>query len=134
MSSGVSIGILCSTPMRWLGLSNQPPGDAADDLRNVSGDTHSASPAAAMMSSCTTRASRKRSGWICTCNWRRRWPQIDTLATPGTPINRGLIVHRASSESSVASILSDDRPIIMKRLVVDTGCRITGGVATLGSL
>ena len=31
-------------------------------FRNVSGDTHSASPAAAMMSSCVTRASRRRFG------------------------------------------------------------------------
>ena len=134
MSSGVSIGIACSTPSRWLGLSIQPPEPGDDARRKDSGETHSASPAAVMMSSCDTRALRSLSGSKCTCNWRSRWPQIETLLTPGTPTSLGFMVQRASSESSVESILSDETPTIMKRLVADKGCRITGGVATLGSV
>lgn len=42
------------------------------------------------------------------------------------------MVQRASSDSSVGSMLADDSDTIMKRLVADIGCRITGGVATLG--
>ncbi len=49
-------------------------------------------------------------------------------------MSRGLIVQRASSDNSVSSMVSEERPIIMNRLVDDTGCRIVGGVATLGSL
>ncbi len=62
MSSGVAIGIECSTPRRWFELSIQPPAPVSDAFRNVSGDTQSASPAAAMISSCVRRASRSRSG------------------------------------------------------------------------
>ena len=71
---------------------------------------------------------------MCTWSWRRRCPQIATFATPGTPSSFGLMVQRASSESSVGSTLSDEIPTIMKRLVADRGCRMTGGVATLGSV
>jgi hypothetical protein len=46
---------------------------------------------------------------------------MDTLATPDTPRSFGLMVQRVSRESSVGSTFYDEIPIIMKRLVADTG-------------
>src|SRR2546427_11363560 len=66
--------------------------------------------------------------WTCSC--RTRWPQIAALATPGTPSSLGLMVQRASRESSVGSTFLAAIAIIMKRLVVDRGCSIVGGVET----
>src|SRR2546429_3920536 len=45
---------------------------------------------------------------------RSRWPQTETLATPGTPIRRGLIVQRASTDSSSGDSFLEDTPIIMR--------------------
>ena len=84
------------------------------------------------MSSCIKRESRSRSGSMWTCSCRSRWPQIATLATPGTPSSLGLIVQRASRESSVGSTFLAAIAIIMKRLVVDRGWSIVGGVETFG--
>ena len=42
------------------------------------------------------------------------------------------MVQRASSDSSVESIFVDESPTIMKRLVADSGCIMTGGLATFG--
>src|ERR1041384_5265515 len=55
-----------------------------------------------------------------------------TLATPGTPSRRGRIVHRARTPMSVSDSLSDDRPIIIVRLVDDVGGSMVGGFDTLG--
>ena len=56
-----------------------------------------------------------------------------TLATPGTPIRRGLIVQRASTDSSIMDSFFEDTPIIIVRLVADTGLSITGRCETFGS-
>ena len=56
-----------------------------------------------------------------------------TLATPGTAINRGRIVQRASSVISICESVFDETPILSSRLVDDSGDRITGGFATAGS-
>ena len=76
---------------------------------------------------------RSRSGSISTWSCRSRWPQTETLATPGTPIRRGLIVQRASTDSSSGVSFLEDTPIIMVRLVADTGLSITGRCDTFGS-
>jgi hypothetical protein len=71
-------------------------------------------------------------GSTWTCSWRSRCPNDDTLATPSTPISRGLIVHRASWEISISDSFDDDSPIIIVRLVDDTGWSICGGFDTFG--
>jgi hypothetical protein len=55
-----------------------------------------------------------------------------TFATPGTPIRRGRIVQRARTDSSIGESFSDDSPIIMTRLVDDSGWSICGGLDTCG--
>ena len=44
-----------------------------------------------------------------------------------------MIVQRASSESSVSSISFEVIPIIMKRLIAETGCSKLGVDETFGS-
>ena len=58
---------------------------------------------------------------------------MDTLATPGMPISRGRIFHRARTDMSIEGDVFDDRPIIATRLVEASGSTMTGGVPTLGS-
>ena len=68
-----------------------------------------------------TPCRRSRSGSTCTWScWSRR-PQIETLATPGTPIRRGRTVHRAMTDCSIGDTLSDARPIIRTRLDDESG-------------
>jgi hypothetical protein len=55
------------------------------------------------------------------------------LDTPGTPISRGRIVQRASTDCSISDSRSDDIPNAMARLDEETGSSITGGFDTLGS-
>ena len=87
-----------------------------------------------MICSCVTPCLRNRSGSNCTCSCRSRWPQMETLATPGTPIRRGLIVQRARTDSSIRDSFFEDTPIIMVRLVADTGFSITGRCDTFGNM
>ena len=54
------------------------------------------------------------------------------MATPGTAISRGRILHRASTDISITERSSEDSPAIMTRLVDDTGCNIAGGLETFG--
>ena len=81
-----------------------------------------------------TFSSAASPGSTCTCNCRRRSPQIETLATPLTPVSRGAIVQRASTDISISDSFSDDRPIIITRPADDTGLIITGDLATFGSV
>src|SRR5207244_10330091 len=118
---------------RWLGVSIQPPVPGKDAFKNVRGDTHKESPVVLMICSWVMPWARSRSGSICTWSCRSRWPQTETLATPGTPIRRGLIVQRASTDSSSGDSFLEDTPIIMVRLVADTGLSITGRCDTFGS-
>src|SRR6266545_7155891 len=55
-----------------------------------------------------------------------------TLATPGTPIRRGGIFQRASTDIWISERSLDVRPIIITRLVDEVGCSITGGRDTWG--
>ena len=48
-------------------------------------------------------------------------------------MSRGLMVQRASWEMSISDSVLDERPIIMVRLVDDTGWSICGGFDTPGS-
>ena len=81
-----------------------------------------------------TFLSRSWSGSTCTCNCRWRSPQMDTFATPGTPIRRGRIVQRASTDMSISDSLSEVSPIAMQRLAEETGLIMTGGFDTCGSM
>ena len=58
---------------------------------------------------------------------------MDTLATPGTPISRGRIFHRASTDISTAEAVRKDSPIIATRLAEASGWIMIGGLPTLGS-
>ena len=71
---------------------------AAVERRGVAGGLQS--PASSV-----TPWARSRSGSTSTWNCRSRWPQIATLATPGTAISRGRIVHgpARSGPSATAS-------------------------------
>ena len=80
-----------------------------------------------------TPFARSRAGSTSTCSCRSRWPQTDTLATPGTPINRGLMFQRASRDMSIRESSSEVSPTIITRLVDETGCNICGGFETCGS-
>jgi hypothetical protein len=119
-------------PSRWLGVSMNPPVPGVEASRKVKGDTHRALPVVSTTWLRVTPCSRSRSGSACTWSWRSRWPQMATLATPGTPINRGRIVQRASTDSSIGDSSLDDSPTIMTRLVDDRGWSICGGLDTWG--
>ena len=58
---------------------------------------------------------------------------METFATPGTPIKRGTIVHRARTDISIKESSSDDKPIFSTRLVDDRGLSIAGGFETPGN-
>ncbi len=75
-----------------------------------------------------TPLARSRSGSTSTCSCRSRWPQMATLATPGTAISRGRTVQRASVVSSTCDRVVDDIPIFITRLSDDSGDRMTGGL------
>ena len=77
-------------------------------------------------------AARIRSGSTWTWSWRSRWPQIATLATPGTLSSRGRIVQRASTDMSMSETSFDDRPTIMTRLDDESGWSIAGDFDTFG--
>ena len=78
------------------------------------------------------RASRalacSRSGSTSTCSCRSRWPQIATLATPGTAISRGRIVHSATVVMSICDSVFDVMPIFSARLSDESGDSSTGAL------
>ena len=55
------------------------------------------------------------------------------MATPGTPISRGWIVQRASTDISISDFSDELSPTIMNRLSDDSGWSMTGAFATFGS-
>ena len=113
----------CDTARRWLGESMKPPPASA------------VASAAAFSTSARVRPRvRSCSGFTSTCSCRSRWPQMATLATPGTAISRGRMLQRASVVISTCVRLSDDTPIFSTRLVDESGESITGGRATPGSV
>ena len=71
-------------------------------------------------------------GSTWTCSWRSRSPNTDTFDTPGTPISRGRMVQRVSTDWSMSDCVGDDSPSTMARLADETGSIITGGLDTLG--
>src|SRR5438445_10071375 len=71
---------------------------------------------------------------MSTCICQSRCPQMATLATPGTPIKRGLSVQRASTDIWMGDTAFEDSPIVMTRLVADTGWSMAGGFAMFGSI
>ena len=56
-----------------------------------------------------------------------------TFATPGTPISRGLIFHRASTDISIGDTDEDDSLIMAIRPSAAVGWIMIGGLPTLGS-
>src|SRR6476469_7261533 len=96
------------------------------------GDSHKASPALFTTSSRATPWILSCWGFTRTCNSRSRKPQIETLATPGTPISLGPIVHRAKTESCTVDSLSDMSPMAMTLLVDESVGNMTGGSETFG--
>ena len=57
---------------------------------------------------------------------------MDTFATPGTPISRGLIFQRASTDMSISDTLPEDSPIMATRLTEASGWIMIGGLPTFG--
>ena len=68
-----------------------------------------ASPAALTTASSVTPLARSRSGSTSTWNCLSRWPQMATLATPGTDISLGRIVHSARIGQVAAATASSTR-------------------------
>ena len=85
-----------------------------------------------MTCSSVTLLACSRPGSTWTCNCRLRWPQTDTLATPGTPTNRGTMFHCAWTDISISETVFELRPIFKMRLAVDTGWSSSGGLETFG--
>src|SRR5438093_9855754 len=56
-----------------------------------------------------------------------------TLATPGTPSKRALMVQYAIMDRSIRDTSFDDTPIFITRPVDETGGMITGGAAHVGN-
>ena len=103
----------------------------ADSVCRRSRRSRSATPSprgrARRRSSDESVALRSRSGSTSTCSCRSRWPQIATLATPGTAIRRGRIVQRASVVNSICDKRFEVTPIFSTRLSEESGDSITGG-------
>src|SRR5690348_13578041 len=110
-----------------------PPVPGVDASTKLNDDTHMALPVVSRICSNDTPLSCSFFGSTSTCNCRSRWPQVDTLATPGTPIKRGAMVQRASTDMSISDTVFDDSPIIMTRLVEDKGWSMVGGLDTWGN-
>ena len=85
-----------------------------------------------MTSLSVTPLSRSFSGLTCTWICWSRLPHTEMFATPGTPIRRGRTVQRASTDFWIGVRFAEDRPIIITRLDVDSGCSIVGGLETFG--
>src|SRR5437867_572254 len=98
-----------------------PPVPGVDASTKLNDDTQSALPAVSKTLNSDTPRSCSRFGSTWTWSCRSRWPQIATLATPGTPISRGTIVHRASTDIWIGDRDFEDSPTISTRLVADSG-------------
>jgi hypothetical protein len=57
---------------------------------------------------------------------------MDTFATPGTPISRGRIFHRARTDIATGDTIRDDSPITATRLADASGWIMIGGLPTFG--
>src|SRR5437867_1166331 len=99
-----------------------PPVPGVDASMKLKEDTHSAFPVVSRICSRETCLSLSVLGSTWTWSCRSRWPQIATLATPGTPISRGAIVQRDSTDIWIGDKVFDDSPTIITRLVDDMGC------------
>ncbi len=110
----------------------KPPVPGVEASVKLSGDTHSAFAVLWITWSREMPCPRSFCGSTCTCSCRSRWPQIATFATPGTPIRRGLIFQRASTDMSIRDTSLEDSPIIMTRPVDDSGCSMLGALDTFG--
>ena len=119
-------------PSRWLGVSMKPAVPGVEASTKLSGDTQSALPVLSMTWLSETPSRLSLSGSTCTWSCRSRWPQMATLATPGTPISRGLIFQRASTDMSIRDTSLEESPTIMTRLVDDSGWSMIGALDTLG--
>ena len=73
-----------------------------------------------------------RSGSTRTWSCRSRLPQMETLATPGTPMSRGLITQRARTDISIGVSSSDVSLSMATLLLDDSGWIIWGVFATAG--
>ena len=110
-----------------------PPVPGVEASRKVNGETHVALPAVLMTSIRSNPLALSTAGSTCTCNCRSRSPNTETLDTPGTPISRGRIVQRVSTDWSISDCVSEESPSTMALLDDDTGSIITGGLDTFGS-
>jgi hypothetical protein len=110
----------------------KPPVPGVDASRWLSGENTWALPAVRTIWSSVTSRSRSCFGSTCTWSCWSRMPQIATFATPGTPIRRGRIVQRASTDLSIAETSSEERPIISTRLDDDSGWSTVGGSEMFG--
>ena len=57
--------------------------------------------------------------------------KVTLPTTPGTAMSRGRIVHNAMTDMSRCESFVDVTPIIIMRLSVDSGCKMTGCRATV---
>ncbi len=131
-SSAVVMGRMCWIPTRWLEVSMNPPVPGVEASTKLSGDTHSAFPVVLMTWLSETSRCRSFSGSTCTCSCRSRCPQMATLATPDTPIRRGLIFQRARTDMSIRDRSLEESPTTMTLLVDDRGWSMTGAFETFG--
>jgi hypothetical protein len=92
------MGETCWMPMRWLGVSTNPPVPGVDASTKLSGETHKALPVDSMSWVRVTFRDWRRYGSTCTCSCRSRMPHTETLATPGMLISLGLICQRARTD------------------------------------
>ena len=127
------IGEICRMPSRCWAVSMNPPVPGVDASTKLNDDTHSEFAGGFEDLQQRNLLSCNRFGSTCTCSCRSRWPQIATLATPGTPIKRGIIVQRASTPIWIRETSFEDSPIIMTRPVDDRGWSMVGGFDTCGS-
>src|SRR3954452_9814217 len=107
-----------------------PPVPGVDASTNDSDDTHSELPVVSKTCSSETFLSASRFGSTCTCSCRSRCPQMETFATPGTPISRGWTVQRASTDMLMCDTDFDERLMIITRFEDESGCNMSGGLDT----
>ncbi len=130
--SAVTIGRVCRTPSRWLGVSTAPPVPTRVPLTCLRRPASRDVDVTVIASSSVTPLACSAAGSTLTKIISRRWPHIATLATPGTPSSRARTFQYAVIERSIIDISSDDNPIFITLLVAESGWMITGGAAQLG--
>ena len=132
--TGVAIGRMCRICSRCCGVSMKPPLPGVDASRKLSGETSCELPVVSTIWASVRPFFFSLAGSTCTCSWCSRWPQMATFATPWTPSSRGLIVHRASTPSSVGDRVSEESPTSITRPAEESGCSIAGGFETFGRM